>query len=79
MSYATRIASEHGVTKQCGCDLEMAIGGAYELPDGRKFWIDVASVREILNRIIPVVGAEVERQKFIARAMPARERPEQSI
>lgn len=30
---------------------EQAIGGAYEMPDGRKFWIDGPVAREIVRRI----------------------------
>ena len=32
-------------------DLECSIGGAYEMPDGRKFWIDGPVAREIVKRI----------------------------
>lgn len=31
---------------------EAAIGGAYEMPDGREFWIDLPVAREIAVRIV---------------------------
>ncbi len=33
-------------------EIEQAIGGAYEMPDGRKFWIDAPVAREIVRRIM---------------------------
>lgn len=42
--------------------LEMAIGGSYELPDGRSFWLEVVAVREIMGRVGPVIEAECERR-----------------
>lgn len=30
--------------------IERAVGGAYEMPDGRKFWIDAPIAREIVRR-----------------------------
>lgn len=32
--------------------LETAIGGAYQMPDDRKFWIDGPVAREIVRRIL---------------------------
>lgn len=42
--------------------LEIAIGGSYELPDGRSFWLDRVAVREIMGRVGPVIEAECERR-----------------
>lgn len=32
--------------------IECAIGGAYEMPDGRKFWIDGPVAREMARRVL---------------------------
>ena len=52
------------LSKQAMIDMECAIGGAYEMTDGRSFWIDAATVREIMKRITPVVLAECERHRL---------------
>ena len=57
---------EFGITKQALHDIDSAIGGKYELADGRKFWIDGATVREIMRRITPFIGAEIERHRLMA-------------
>jgi hypothetical protein len=49
------------ISKQCEYDLDAAIGGAYVMEDGRTFWVDHATVREITSRIRPIIGAECER------------------
>lgn len=40
--------------------IEHAIGGSYEMPDGRKFWIDGPVAREIARR----VAVKIEAQNF---------------
>lgn len=37
--------------------IDQAIGGSYQLEDGRSFWLDTVAVREILNRAMPVIEA----------------------
>lgn len=32
--------------------IETAIGGAYEMPDGRSFWVDAVVAREITRRVV---------------------------
>lgn len=49
------------ISKQCDMDLQAAIGGVYDLTDGRTFWVDHVVVREIMNRVRPILGAEAER------------------
>jgi GGDEF domain-containing protein len=56
---------EFGVSKQALHDIDGLIGGKYELGDGRAFWIDGATVREIMRRITPVIGAEIERHRLM--------------
>lgn len=56
---------EFGITKQALHDIDAAIGGKYELGDGRQFWIDGATVREIMRRITPFIGAEIERHRLM--------------
>lgn len=48
--------------------VETGIGGAYEMPDGRSFWIDGATAREATRRVVallptppPDVKALIER------------------
>lgn len=45
------------LSKQAHVDLQVAIGGSYIMDDGRSFWIDAATVREIMKRITPVILA----------------------
>lgn len=52
------------LTKQASMDLQAAIGGSYIMIDGRSFWIDHATVREIMNRITPFILAECERHRL---------------
>lgn len=44
-------------------EIEARIGGAYHLPDGRKFWIDTATVREIINRIAPAIVTAIDQSQ----------------
>jgi hypothetical protein len=60
------------VTKQCEMDLNAALGGVYVMEDGRTFWVDHATVREMLRRILPVVGAEAERHYLNGTRNPNR-------
>ena len=32
--------------------IETAVGGAYQMPDGREFWIDGPVAREITRRVV---------------------------
>ena len=32
--------------------IESAVGGAYQMPDGRQFWIDGPVAREITRRVV---------------------------
>ncbi|WP_430256488.1 hypothetical protein [Neorhizobium sp. DAR64872/K0K18] len=57
----------HGVSKQTSMDLQQAIGGTFQLPDGRSFWVDAVTVREIMSRIVPVIGAALETSGRVAR------------
>lgn len=50
------------LSKQCDMDMQSVIGGAYVMEDGRTFWVDHATVREIMRRLRPIVSAEAERQ-----------------
>ena len=52
------------LTKQALIDLQTAIGGSYVMSDGRSFWIDHATVREIMNRITPIILAECEHHRL---------------
>ena len=45
------------ITDDLRTKLDTAIGGEYHLPDSRSFWVDAATVREILRRITPVLEA----------------------
>lgn len=36
--------------------IETAIGGSYELPDGRNFWIDAVAAREITRRVVAALS-----------------------
>lgn len=36
-------------------NLNQALGGRYEVADGRKFWMDEAVVEEMLKRIMPII------------------------
>lgn len=38
--------------------IERSIGGAYEMPDGRKFWIDGPVAREMARRVLSQGGGE---------------------
>lgn len=55
----------NGITKQAEYDIDRAIGGTYELPDGRSFWLDHVAVKEIMRRAVPVIAAECERHRLI--------------
>lgn len=37
--------------------IDQALGGAYELSDGRSFWIDHLAAKEIVRRVLPVMTA----------------------
>lgn len=50
------------LSKQCEYDMDAAVGGAYVMDDGRTFWVDHATVREIMRRLRPIIGAECERK-----------------
>lgn len=52
------------LSAQASVDMQAAIGGAYVMDDGRSFWVDAATVREIMRRITPVVLAECERHRL---------------
>jgi hypothetical protein len=58
------------ISKQCEYDLDQAIGGSYELLDGRKFWMDKVVVWEVLRRIRPIVQAELERKYLDGKRHP---------
>lgn len=45
---------DEGVTDQ---ELEIAVGGSYELPDGRKFWVDRPAALEIVRRVRAALSA----------------------
>lgn len=47
--------------------IETAVGGVYEMPDGRNFWLDGPVAREITRRVMRVI------------AMPSRERLREQI
>lgn len=55
----------NGITKQAEYDIDRAIGGTYELPDGRSFWLDHVTVKEIMRRAVPFIAAECERHRLI--------------
>lgn len=38
--------------------METALGGSYDMPDGRKFWIDVPVAREMTKRALAALQAE---------------------
>lgn len=65
----------NGITKQAEYDINQAIGGSYELPDGRSFWLDHVVVKEIMRRAIPYIAAECERHRLIGgrEAQPAKQ------
>jgi hypothetical protein len=35
-----------------GTTIESALGGGYEMPDGRKFWVDASVAREMARRVL---------------------------
>lgn len=35
--------------------VELAIGGAYQMPDGRAFWVDGPVAREMARRVVAAV------------------------
>ena len=37
-------------------EVEVRVGGAYEMPDGRSFWVDAPVAREIAHRAIGGAG-----------------------
>ncbi|MFC0305147.1 hypothetical protein [Rhizorhabdus histidinilytica] len=37
--------------------IETAIGGAYEMPDGRSFWIDAPVAREMARRVLAALAS----------------------
>lgn len=41
--------------------IEVAVGGAYEMPDGRSFWVDRLVAEEIARRAARVVADEITR------------------
>lgn len=52
------------LSKQASLDMQAAIGGSYVMDDGRSFWVDTATVREIMKRVTPIVLAECERHRL---------------
>ncbi|MBI1689491.1 hypothetical protein D9Y22_12290 [Methylorubrum sp. DB1722] len=46
------VASELNAGIDAATSIEARVGGAYEMPDGRKFWIDAPVAREIARRAI---------------------------
>lgn len=52
--------------------LKLAIGGSYELSDGRKFWLDELAVQEIVKRIRAALS-EPEAVEGLDEAIEAAE------
>lgn len=49
--------------------IEKAVGGSYEFPDGRKFWIDGPVAREISRRVVAAqMGADSDLVAALAGA-----------
>jgi hypothetical protein len=62
------------------CNLDGAIGGTYQLPDGREFWMDAAAVRAILGRIEPVMLSWLEAQgRVTSTEAPIQDEVERAI
>lgn len=38
--------------------VEARVGGAYQMPDGRSFWIDAQAAREIARRVVAPLSTE---------------------
>jgi hypothetical protein len=49
--------------------IEQAVGGAYQLPDGRKFWVDTAAAREIARRVTALLSAQAAEIERIREAV----------
>lgn len=59
--------------------IESAVGGAYEMPDGRKFWVDAAVAAEIARRVKAAQLYEMRRLIRLAMTGPGVANPYNSF
>ena len=45
-------------------EAEVRVGGAYELPDGRSFWVDGPVSREIARRVVDGANSDIGEKTF---------------
>lgn len=75
---ALRLLSEAPEPEITNAEIELAIGGSYEMPDGRKFWIDGPVAREIVRRVRACLTAALKGggEKFAPLPLAVRLRDE---
>lgn len=66
------------MSKDIRTQVECTIGGGYEMPDGRKFWVDGPVAREMTRRVMQVAALYQVREALDQLENISAIAPEQS-